>query len=334
MRRRDFITAISGVAVLPRTVWAQQPTKTKRFAIVHPSIDINELSVNAGHPGYRALFEQLRRLGYVEGQNVIVDRYSGEGRTDQYDDLVRNVMHTSPDLILMISSPLATKFKAATTTTPLLVVVNDPVSQGLVPSISHPGGNVTGVAVTAGLEVWGKRLSLLLEATPKSSNVCFLTTRLPWEAAIGEAVRLAAAQRGISLTGAVVEGAIDDAAYRRLFVDMKRDRVDALMTLDESVFFPQRQLIVDLAAKYQIPAMYSISFFVEPGGLMTYTYDLAELYRHVAAQADKILRGADPADIPIYQATRYQFSINLKTAKALGLDLPATLLNRADEVVE
>jgi putative ABC transport system substrate-binding protein len=139
---------------------------------------------------------------------------------------------------------------------------------------------------------------------------------------------------GISLQGALLDGAIDEPQIRRVFTAMERDRVDALMVIDDAGLFPHRQLIVELASKARIPAIYAHRIFVEPGGLMTYSFDLAEMYRHAAEQIDRILRGEKPGDIPVFQAARYEFTVNLKTAKALGLEIPPTLLARADEVIE
>jgi len=332
MRRREFITLVGGAAVWPLAARAQ-PTM-KRIAIVHPSINVGELSITSEHQGYRTLFEELSRLGYTEGQTLVVERYSGEGRIDHYADLARDVVRTNPDLIIAIVDPLAVRFKEATTTIPLVTVTGDPVALGLMTSLARPGGNITGISADAGQDIWGKRLALLLEATPKSSNARFLCLRSVWEMATGEAVRKAAKQLAISLAGTVLDGTLDEGQIRRVFTTMGQDRVDALMVSDSAELFPFRQLIVELAAKARIPAIYSHRYFVEPGGLMTYAVDLADMYSHVASQIDKILKGANPGDIPIYRATRYEFIINLKTAKALGLELPTTLVGRADDVIE
>ena len=334
MQRRDFITLLGGAAGWPLVARAQQPAKMKRIAFVHPSIDVVELSITSEYPGYRAFFKELNRLGYIEGQNLVVERYSGEGRTDHYAELARDVARTSPDVILVTSNVLAVIFKAATATIPLVTVTSNPVAFGLVPSLARPGGNITGVSTDGGSDIWGKRLGLLLEAIPKPSNVKWLGTRGSWELPEYDQMREAARHLGISVTGALLDGTIDDAQYRHVFAAMEQDRVDAVIVSPESAVVPHRQLIVELAAKSRIPAIYTQRYFVGPGGLMTYSADLAELYRQAADQVDKILGGANPGDIPIYQATRYEFIINLKTAKALGLELPATLIGRADEVIE
>ena len=333
MRRRKFITLLGGaVAVWPIVARAQQPAKMKRIAFVHPSNKVSEISVS-GRPLYRAFFEELSRLGYVEGQNLGVERYSGEGRPERYAELARDVVNTHPDLIVAVAARLSLDFKMATTTIPIVTVIIDPIAMGLVASIARPGGNITGVTIAGGLELIGKRIGLLVEAMPKLSTVGYLVSRPYWEDPRGAAAREAAKQAGLSLK-AVLLGAFNEAEYQRVFRSMEQDRADALMVSDEGENFTNRATIVELAAKGRIPTIYPFREFVEVGGLMAYTVDLADIYRRVANLIDKILRGANPGDIPFYQPTKFELSINLKTAKALGLEMPAMLLGRADEVIE
>jgi putative tryptophan/tyrosine transport system substrate-binding protein len=332
MRRRDFITALGTAAIWPLAARAQQPTKMKRIAFVHPSNKVSELSVS-GRPYYRAFFEELSRLGYVEGQNLGVERYSGEGRPERYAELARDVVNTHPDLIVAVAARLSLDFKMATTTIPIVSLIIDPIAMGLVASIARPGGNITGVTISGGLELIGKRIGLLVEAMPKLSTVGYLVSRPWWEDPRGEAAREAAKQAGISLK-AVLLGAFNEAEYQHVFRSMEQDRADALMVSDETENFTNRATIVELAAKGRIPTIYSYREFVQVGGLMAYSIDQVEIYRHLANLIDKIFRGANPGDIPFYQPTKFELSINLKTAKALGFEMPAMLLGRADEVIE
>jgi len=333
MRRRDFITALGTAATWPLAARAQQPAKMKRIAFVRPAGPVSEASVS-GSPYYRAFFEELSRLGYVEGQNLGVERYSGEGRPERYAELARDVVNTHPDLIIAVAARLSLDFKTATTTIPIVSLINDPIALGLVPSIARPGGNITGVTISGGLELIGKRMGLLVEAMPKLSTVSYLVSRPYWEDPRGAAAREAAKQAGISLKAALLGSAFDEAEYQRVFRSMEQDRADAVMVSDEAEHTPNRATIVELAAKGRIPTIYSYREFVEVGGLMAYSIDLADMYRRLANLIDKILRGANPADIPFYQPTKFELSINLKTAKALGLEMPAMLLARADEVIE
>jgi putative ABC transport system substrate-binding protein len=262
-----------------------------------------------------------------------VERYSGEGHPERYAELARDVVNTHPDLILAVGARLSLDFKMATTTIPIVTVIIDPIAMGLVASIARPGGNITGVTIAGGLELIGKRIGLLVEAMPKLSTVGYLVSRPYWEDPRGEAAREAAKQAGISLSP-VMLSAFDEAEYQRVFRSMKQDRADAFMVSDEPEHTTYRATIVEWAAKDRIPAIYPVRDFFEAGGLMAYSPDLADIFRRVAYLIDKILKGANPGDIPFYQPTKFELSINLKTAKALGLEMPAMLLARADELIE
>src|ERR1700688_77456 len=203
MRRRDFITALGSAATWPLAARAQQPAKMKRIAYVHPSAKASEISVSGTRP-YRAFFEELGRLGYVEGQTLGVERYSGEGRPERYAELARDVVNTHPDLIVAVGARLSLDFQMATTTIPIVTVIIDPIAMGLVASIARPGGNITGVTIAGGLELIGKRIGLLVEAMPKLSTVGYLVSRPYWEDPRGAAAREAAKQAGISLKAALL----------------------------------------------------------------------------------------------------------------------------------
>jgi putative ABC transport system substrate-binding protein len=334
-QRREFITLVGGAAATwPIAARAQQPAKMKQIAIVFPSAKVSEISVS-GSRRYRAFFEELNRLNYVEGQNLKVERYSGEGQPERYAELARHVVNTHPDLIFAVGAPLSLDFKMATATIPIVTVVGDPIALGLVKSIARPGGNITGITVTAGSELEGKRIELLVEVMPKLSTLSYLASRSFWEDARRTAAgaREAAKRANISLK-AVLMGVVNEPEYQRVFRSMEQDRADAFMVSEESEHVRYRATIVELAAKNRIPAIYPFREFVEVGGLMAYSIDLADMYRRVANSIDEILKGASPGDIPFYQPTKYELSINLKTAKALGFEMPAMLLARADKVIE
>jgi putative tryptophan/tyrosine transport system substrate-binding protein len=329
MRRRDFIAGLMAAPTI-RAAIAQQPAKMKRIAIVHPSRKVGEMTIN-GPIFYKVFFEELSRHGYVEGQNLVVERYSGEGRPEHYAELARDVVGSHPDLILAIS--IALPLIAATATIPIVAMTSDPIALGLVPSVAHPGGNITGLTSDAGLELDGKRLGLLAEAIPKLSHAGYLGSRASWERPRAAAAREAAKQAGISLRAELLV-TFNEAEYRRAVATLKQDRVDAIMVSDEGEHLPYRELLVELLAKGAIPAIYPYREFVEVGGLMAYSLDLLDMSRRVARQIAEILQGTRPGDIPFYQPTRFDLWINLKTAKALGLEIPATLLARADNVIE
>jgi ABC-type uncharacterized transport system substrate-binding protein len=229
---------------------------------------------------------------------------------------------------------LSLDFKTATTTIPIVTIMFDPVAQGLVTSIARPGGNITGVTIAGGFEIMGKRMGLLVEAMPKLSTLGYLASRSYWEDIRGAAAREAAKRAGISLKAALLDTAFNDAEYQRVFTSMEQDRADALMVSEEAEHIANRATIVELAAKGRIPTIYPIREFVEAGGLMAYSIDLAVIYRRLASQIDMVLKGANPGEIPFFQPTKFAMSINLKTAKTLGLEMPPMLVARADEVIE
>jgi putative tryptophan/tyrosine transport system substrate-binding protein len=331
MQRRQFIRLVGGAAAWPLAARAQQSSRMKRIAIVSPATKIADMRANSSR-FYRMFFEELSRRGYDEGRNLVVERYSGEGRTERYADLAREVVNTHPDLIFQITTRLALNFKAETTTIPIVTVTADPIAGGLVSSLARPGGNITGVSVDAGIEVMGKRLALLLEATSKLSNARFLVSQLTWER-LGAVVREASRRAGISLAGEPMSS-FNEQEYQRAFNSMEHERVDGILVSDESEHFTYRRLLVELAAKTRIPTIYAHREPVELGGLMAYSFDLEEVFLGSARQIAEILKGANPGDTPFRQATKFQLVINVKTAKALGLEMPSTLLLHADEVIE
>jgi putative tryptophan/tyrosine transport system substrate-binding protein len=335
MRRRDFISAVVGAAtVWPLAARAQKSPEMRRLAIVHPSNPVTDLT-ESGNPRYVAFFKELRQLGYVEGQNVAVERYSGEGRTEHYAELASKVVGRNPDLIVTNTSRLVLNFKAATTTIPIVGLMADPVRFGIVESLARPGGNITGVSTDAGLEIWGKRLDLLREAVPGILKVGYLASRDVWEFPITIEVLQGPAERmGISLIGPPLEGTLQEQEYQRVFEALAQSRPDALIVGDQAENLTYQRIIIDLAAKSGLPALYPYREQAEAGGLMAYAPELLDLYRRAAGCIGEILNGAKPSDIPIYLASKFELVINLKTAKKLGLPISPSLLARADEVIE
>jgi putative ABC transport system substrate-binding protein len=338
MRRREFISSLFGTAVVwPLASSAQQPAKVYRLAIVQPSIPIKEMSETSRFSDFKALFGELRRLGYVEGQNLIIQRYSGEGDTAHYAELASEVVRQQPDLVFTPLNRMVRYLKAATSTIPIVGDMNDPVALGLVSSLARPGGNITGVSADAGLEIWGKRLALLHELIPAASKMGFLFVGASRDLAgspMAAATRQAAQQAGITLVGPPLEGAIQEADYRRVFKLMTQERAEALIVSDQSEQLTYSRLIIELAEKSRLPAIFPYRFFAEQGGLIAYGTDLADEFRRAAGYISRILQGAKPSEMPIDQATKFELIINLKTAKALGLTVPQILLAGADEVIE
>jgi putative tryptophan/tyrosine transport system substrate-binding protein len=328
MRRRDFTTGVL-FAAATATAWAQEQPKPHRIAIVRPAGPITLIS-ETGIRSYRAFFEELRRLGDVEGQNLIVERYSGQGRSEPFADLAREVVNQKPDVIVVSSDEIALAARAADDTIPILVWTGgDPVRAGLVKSLARPGGNITGVIANAGDEIYGKSLQLLKEAIATASKVAFLEMNTNSDRVV-QLLREPSRELKVSVVGVLLKESTP-TEIRRVFAELAQDRPDAIMVHGQAQLTAHHQLIVELANNSRLPAIYVWRDFVEAGGLMSYGADLAELGRRMADDVHQILNGAKPSDIPMYRPTKFELVINLKAAKALGLTIPPSLLALADE---
>jgi len=330
MKRRDFTIGL-GLAAAVSTARAQEQVKQHRIAIIIPAGPVTSIS-DTGVRGWQAFFEELRRLGDVEGQNLIIERYSGEGTPEGYVDLLRAIVDRMPEVIVASNDAIAKAARVATDTIPIVWIGGDPMQAGLATSLAHPGGNVTGVTVFVGPEIWGKRLQILKEAAPAVSKAAYLTTRVS-QAAEGQQLREAGRRLQMSVIELPLEE-VSSTAIQQAFAEIAQQQSDAFIVNSNSLLFPYRQLIVELVEQNRLPALYPWREYVEAGGLMAYASDNRELWRRMADDVHQILSGARPGDIPIYQPTKFEFIINLKAAKELGLEIPPTLLARADEVIE
>jgi putative ABC transport system substrate-binding protein len=317
----------------PFAAQAQQSKTHRRIAIFHPAIPVALLTETGGGSAWRAFFGELRSLGYLEGGNLIIERYSAEGHHERYLPIAQEIVAGNPDVIVTGTNPVVTVFKAVTSTIPVVAFMLDPLHAGLVTSLSRPGGNLTGITLDAGVEVWGKRLEVLKEALPSTTKAAFLGMRGGWEGAAGQVLRDAAARLGISLTFTLPETGTPPE-IERAFAAIEQQQPDVLLVSGEGDLYANRQLIAELSVKKRLPTMCPYRDHVEAGALMGYAVDLAELLRRMADDVHQILKGATPGDIPIYQPTKFELLINLKTVRALGLALPPALLARADQVIE
>ena len=332
MRRRNLIFGLLAVATIG-SARAEQSAKARRIAIVAPSHPVGKMTETSGDPLFRAVFNELRRLGYIEGQSLLIERYSGEGRASHYADLARDVVSRNPDVIISIgTNEFTLDFKAATTTIPIVGMFAVPVEAGIVASLARPGGNITGVSVDVGREQWEKRVQMLQQVVPQATRLGFLQLRearekwgLPKEQSNW---------MGVTWVGPALNHPIDEAEYRRVFAGLIQDRAEGILVTDEDVHVTNVKLIVELAEKSRLPAIYPFKLFVEAGGLMSYGTDVSALGHSVADIVGQILKGARPSEIPIRQPTKFELVINLKTAKALSLTIPDKLLSVADDVIE
>jgi putative ABC transport system substrate-binding protein len=313
---------------------AAQQTNSKRLAIFSPSEPSADLHEHSESKSSRTLFAELRRLGQIEGQNLKVESYGREQNTSGPEALATEIVRSNPDVIFVVG-PGALIFKKLTSRIPIVVITGDPVKQGIAESLAHPGGNFTGASIDAGPSIHGKRIALLREIIPTMSKLGCLVLRLSWNGPItGPAIRAAAETAGLTLAVSLLEIGTSEAGYRAAIESISRDGANAVMVVDSPEVFQNSTLIAKLVGDAKLPAIFHNVEAVEAGGLMAYAFDQIELYKRVANNIDAILRGAKPGDIPIYQVTKFELSINLKTAKQLGLSVPPALGASADKVIE
>ena len=281
---------------------------------------------------YHAFVQALREAGWVEGQNTIIERRYSDGHMERFPDLAAELARLNVDVIVTSSVPAARAAKRATTTIPIVAIgMSDPVGAGLVASLARPGGNITGSA-TLFPELAAKRLALFKETLPKSSRVAVLKNAAnPGNLLIWKEVQVAGRALGVTVYAIDVPGPDDVEGGLGAMI---KDRPQGLLVLDDPLFVPHRTSIVKFAAKHKLPAIYPFREYAEAGGLMAYSVNLLDLARHAATSVDKILRGAKPADLPIEQPTTFELVINLRTARALGLTIPQTVLQRADRIIQ
>jgi putative ABC transport system substrate-binding protein len=325
MKRREFISLLGGAAVAWPIAAGAQPASTK-YMIGH---------FTAGPvtpPELWAVFlEALRGLGLVEGGNITFVRKYADDRLDRLPELAAELVRLNVDVIVAVGTLAPLAAKRATTTIPIILVnAGDPVGSGLVTSLARPGGNITGMSLMAP-DLVGKRLELLKELLPLLYRTGILWNGAnPYSAVVFNEMESAAPKIGIELHSIEVRSPADIDAM----LPAAKHRFDALITVEDPLTYGQRKRIADFAVSNRLPSIFGLREYVDAGGLMSYGTNNAALYRRAAGYVEKILKGAKPPDLPVMQPTKFDLIINLKTAKALGLDVPHTLLARADEVIE
>jgi ABC-type uncharacterized transport system substrate-binding protein len=333
VKRRDFITLLGGAAAAwPLAARAQQATKVPRIGTLSPGrSELPDPTLNM----LNAFLQGLHELGYTEGQNVAIERQYAAGSSDQLRELAAELVRRKPDIIVAFSTTAARPAKQATDTIPIVAVgMADPVADELVASLARPGGNVTGTTFL-GPELVAKRLQLLREVVPGLSRVAALWHPHAYGertmAGVLNEIEVAARTLGLQLQLVPAVGPDDLVSA---FAAMAREHADALIVMPSPVLFSEYGRIASIAADKKMPAIYAAREGVEAGGLMSYGANLPDLARQTALYVDKILKGANPADLPVQQPTRFELVINLKTAKALGLTITRDFLLIADEVIE
>jgi putative tryptophan/tyrosine transport system substrate-binding protein len=326
MNRRAFVTGLGAVLAAPLAAEAQQPNRVPRIGLLGGG----SASAIAGR--IDAFRQGLRDLGYVEGKTIVVEQMWAEGKLDRLPALAAELVRLKVDAIVSAGPTVTRACKEANITTPIVMAFDDdPVGSGFVASLARPGGNITGLSsLSPGLSA--KQLELLKEIIPRASRVAVLGSLIhPGTARSLKEMELAARAHKVQLQYFNV---VDPKTIDTAFGTARTQRVDAVLVLTSVVTTTQREKIIDLAVKNRLPALYFTAEWVEAGGLLAYGASFTDLFRRAASYVDKILKGAKPADLPVEQPTKFELVINAKTAKALGLTIPQSLLLRADQVID
>jgi ABC-type uncharacterized transport system substrate-binding protein len=324
MKRREFITLLGGAAVSPLVARAQQGGRKYTIGILSAGVGLGALNT--------AFFDALREFGWVEGKNVIFEHRYAENRLERLPELAAELARLKVDVIAAAGTLAPLAAKRATTTIPIVMTsAGDPLGSGLVASLARPGGNVTGMSLMVP-DLGGKRLELLKEVLPHLARVAVLWNAAnPYSAIVFKETQVAGRTLGIEVQSLEVRGPDD---FDGAFEAVRRLRPDALITVEDPLTVSHATRITEFTSNQQLPSLHGVREFVAAGGLFSYGANLADLFRRAAYYVDKILKGVKPADLPVQQPTKFELVINLTTAKAIGIDLPPTLLARADEVIE
>jgi putative tryptophan/tyrosine transport system substrate-binding protein len=326
MRRREFITLLGATVAWPRIVTAQSPSRVYRVGSLNTAAPVADNS-----PFGAALVRALAQQGYALDRNLTFERLGAEMQMDRLPRLISELVNSKVDVIVAFGYPSALAAKQGTTLPVVSFTTGDPVGTGLVDSLARPGGNITGISDVSA-EITPKRLELLKEMVPGLRRVALLWN----EADLGMTLRYRAADAGAKAMGISVQplGVREPDDFDRAFAAMNRDMPDAILMVSDALTSLNRKRVFEFAATHRLPAIYENDLYVRDGGLMSYGPDLNESFARVAALVDRILKGAKPAELPFEQPTLFRFVLNLKTAKALGITIPPSLLARADEVIE
>ncbi len=326
-RRKLLVALGSGALAAPLASFAQQQAKkVPRVGYLFSFVP------SEGQHLWQACRQGLKELGYVEGRSIIIEPRWAGGRHERLADLAAELVRLPVDVIVAAATPANLAAKAATTRIPIVMVaVGDPVKVGLVPNLARPGGNITGLSLLTP-ELSGRRLQMLLEIAGRARRVAALINPdNDIHAVFLDETRAAAAKLGVQLQTLSARNAQE---LQQAFESAKAQRTDSLLVFDDPVLWSHRKLAVQMAAKFKLPAMYGYREFVDEGGLISYGPDRPEQYRRTAGYVDRILKGAKPANMPIEQPTKFELIVNAKTARALGLTIPQSILVRADRVIE
>ena len=332
MERRAVIAGFGATLAYPLAANAQSSARSFKVGLVFTTTPLAELTgPNATNPVVRAFAKGMRELGFVEGRNLILECRTAEGQLDRLSEIITELVSREVDVIVTTGDRAALDAKRVTTVVPIVMMVSyDPVGAGIITSLARPGGNITGLTNNPGAKIEGKLLQLLKEIVPGAGHIVFLGLAADWNGSQGASARAAAPELGISLSFAEVT----PTNYSDAFTQMAQNKPDAFYLAANPAHWVNRQRIADFVVQQRMPSIYPYREITVAGGLISYGSSPMYLFHRAATFVGKILQGARPQDLPVEQPTKFELVINLKTAKALGLTVPMTLLSRADEVIE
>jgi ABC-type uncharacterized transport system substrate-binding protein len=330
MRRRDFVAIVSGAATWPLTARAQQSGRMLRVGVLMPYAESDPLA----QIWFKAFLQEMQAVGWIDGRNVRLDvRWAGGVAADRLHGLAKELVDLQPDVVFAMTTPSVKAVLGASRTVPIVFTqVTDPVAQGLIESLNQPGRSLTGITLFE-REIGSKLMQVLKEIAPRTTRVAviFNPDTAPYYNLYMSAIEVAAASFAMKAFEAPVH---NGAEIETVLSALVGEPTVGLIPIPDIFTVANRDLIIALSARYRLPAMYPFHFFVADGGLISYGVDLSDMQRRAAGYVDRILKGAKPTDLPVQLPTKYLLTINLKTAKALGLDVPLQLQQRADEVIE
>ena len=330
MKRRGFLASV-GALLMPLVAGAQQQGKMFRVGVLSSGRSQGAGNALGGDSYLGALTERLRDFGYGLGINLQLDKRYAEGKLERLPALAAELVAAEVDAILAAGNPAVQAARHATKTIPIVMISADPVAAGFVPKLAHPGGNLTGLSVDAGLAIWSKRLQLLKECAPAVRRVGVLSRTGGQKGAWVQELGAAASRLGVALVHAGAQSARD---FTSAFAALSKGQIDALIASDTPLNVQYRHLIIEFASSRRLPAVYANREAAEDGGLMAYGVNLIAIYRNAATYIDRIFKGAVPGELPVEQPTQFEMVINMKTARALGLTIPQSVLIRASRVIE
>jgi len=332
MQRRQVLSLATGMALLFKHSEAKAAEKTYRIALVHPSRALTQMNKD-GHIYFRVFLEELEKRGYVEGKNLSVARFSAEGAADKYELISKEAVESKPDVIATSSDRIVLALSKLTHTIPILGFMTDPVAYRVASSISHPGGNVSGVMVNPSLDIWKKRVEYLKEIAPETRQIFVLSARSLWESPAIASIREAIEQSGCTMVGPPVESPHREPQYQAAFSEAAKT-AQACIVSTSLENLSNKELVVRLATEHRLASIYPVREYVDAGGLIAHDVDLPGLWVQLARQTSLALAGTSVADMPFYQPFRLRLIINLKAADEIEVKVPADLLARADEVID